>query len=637
MESLKKFLSKRNREAQTLSLGEYLEMVAANPGLARGAHAYLYDALTTDGVDEHGIPLYFRGKLVGANAQIREFMALLKAGAMGQDIRRRIILLVGPPGSAKSTFVFWLKRAIERYSMRPEGAIYRIQGCPINEDPLRAIYDEDREEFYALTGIKVEQHLCPYCAHRLKTELDGDISRFQVERFYISEAERNGIGTFAAGEPNTQDASHLIGAVSLSGFQTYGSDSHPMAWSYDGALLRGNRGIAELIELLKAKPELMHYLLVTAQERQVPVDRIGFIDVDMVLVAHTNYAEFRRFWQEPRNEAIRDRVRVVEWPYSLRVRDEEKIYSLMMPSPPGHLAPWTLRFAATLAVLSRLQKRESDSQFPPMLSLKLYNTEYQENHYPVPEQDSLTAQSSTRQDYDVMRSRYPEDGKDGLSPRVAVDWITAALVASDGCVNPVELARHILASYKEGQSRWTRAELEAAIESVMSEYNAYIDKVIQRAFASSFEKEAEHIWKTYLAHASADLQHRQVKDPITGRWSDPDRAFLRRIEEAIGISEQAARNFRSEILALVGALSASGNLVAWNSDARMAKAIEAAVMADKLKAIRATISSIVPDEEQEKILEDVRRYLIEKEGFCEKCVVKALDYYANRMRKGTTG
>jgi len=637
MERLEKFLGKRSREAQTMSLGEYLELVSTTPRLARGAHAYLYDALTADGLDEHGIPLYFKGKLVGADAQIREFMSLLKAGAMGQDIRRRILLLVGPPGSAKSTFVFHLKRALERYSTHPEGAIYRIQGCPINEDPLRAIYPEDRDEFYALTGIRVEQHLCPYCAHRLREEFDGDISRFTVERFFISEAERNGIGTFAAGEPNTQDASHLIGAVSLSGFQKYGSDSHPMAWSYDGALLRGNRGIAELIELLKAKPELMHYLLVTAQERQVPVDRVGFIDVDMVLVAHTNYAEFGRFWREARNEAIRDRVRVVEWPYALRVRDEESIYHLMMPSPPGHLAPWTVRFAATLAVLSRLQRREADSPFPPMLSLKLYNTEYQENHYPVPEPDALTAQSSTRQDYDVMRSRYPEDGKEGLSPRVAVDWITSALVASDGCVNPVELARHILSSYKEGQSRWTRAELEAAIESVMSEYNAHLDKTMQRAFASSFEKEAEHLWRTYLAHASADLQHRQVKDPVTGRWSDPDRSLLRRIEEAIGISEQAARNFRSEILALVGALSASGASVAWNSDSRMAKAIEAVVMADKLKAIRATVSSIVPDEEQEKILEDVRRYLIEKEGFCEKCVVKALDYYANRMRKGTTG
>lgn len=626
------FVSKR-MDSDQLTFRQYLERIAAGQISVRRAHKYLYDALLQQGLNEQGLPRYLEGKLFGAENQIKEFLSLLAAGAQGQDVRRRILLLVGPPGGAKSTFVFHLKRALESYSRTPQGRLYQIKGCPIHEDPLRAVPMEDRPRLESVLGFPLEQQLCPSCAHRWEHEWDQNLENVPVEPLILSEAKGQGIGVFAAGEPNTQDASHLIGAVSLHGFQTHGSDSHPLAWNYDGALLRGNRGLAELIEMLKAKPELLHYLLVTAQERQVPVDRVGFIDVDLVLIAHTNYYEFTRFWKESRNEAIRDRVRVIDWPYIMRIRDEEKVYQLMLNRPQGHLAPWTLTFAAGLAVYSRLQNR-NDTRFPNMLSIKLWNTDWQENHYPVPSQDPLTAQSYTRHDFDTMRSLYPEDGKDGLSPRVVVDWLSAALVDSDGCVNPISLSQKALASYKPGQFSWTQKDLESAIKTMLSEYHKYIDKLMQKAFVTSFEAEAESLWRKYLENASAVLSNRRVKDPITGEWVEPDQKFLRRIEEAVGIAEAAARSFRMEVLSLVGSLSASGQKLAWNTDPRMAGAIEALIMSDRMKAIRTTVTSVVPDEEQSKLLEQVVQFLVEKEGYCEKCARWVLEYFGHRMRTG---
>lgn len=630
-------LSNPRKQKETLTFREYLEKVLSGEIRLRNAHAYLLEAVEHLGVNDEGIPLYFENKLFGADQQLKEFMALLRAGAQGQDVRRRILLLVGPPGGAKSTFVYHLKRALEDYSRRPEGRLYRIKGCPINEDPIRAVPDKVRPELEEQLGIKIDQHLCPYCTYLLEEEWGGDLEKIEVESFEISEARGVGIGVFAAGEPNTQDASHLVGAVSLSGFQKYGSESHPMAWSYDGALLRGNRGIAELVELLKAKPELLHYLLTTAQERQVPVDRVGFVDVDLVLVAHTNYSEYHRFWKEPRNEAIRDRVRVVEWPYAMRVRDERKIYMLMLgKNLPAHLAPWTLTFAAAVAVLSRLQTRPSDSQFTPMVSLKLYNTRWADNHYPISEEEPLITLTATRQEYDEMRARFPEDGKDGLSPRSMVDWISSAAIESDGCLNPIALSRKIYNSYKEGQTKWTREQLLSAINYVLSEYHVYLDRLMQKAFVRSFEEEAEQLWRKYLDHAAASTQNRQVQDPLSGKWVPPDTKFLRQLEEAAGIGETTARSFRLEILALVGALSAKGEAPRWNADPRMAKAIESVLMSERLKAIRTTVTSVVPDEEQAKLLQSVQEYLVQEEGYCEKCAKWVLEYYAHRMRMGST-
>jgi len=623
------FVSKSSAPVK-LTYREYLQKILDGEIKLRSAHKYLYDALLQDG-ESDGVPRYFKDKLYGADRQIKEFMSLLAAGAEGQDIRRRILLLVGPPGGAKSTFVFHLKRALESYSRKPEGRLYKIAGCPINEDPLRAVPLEDRPKLATL-GIKIEQNLCPHCAYRWEHEWDQNLENIPIESFYITESKGSGIGVFAAGEPNTQDASHLIGSISLHGFQTYGSDSHPMAWSYDGALLRGNRGLAELIEMLKAKPELLHYLLVTAQERQVPVDRVGFIDVDLVLIAHTNYYEYNRFWKEARNEAIRDRVRVIEWSYVMKLRDEEKIYQMMLNKTHRHITPWTLTFAAGLSILSRLQERRDD-KFPPMLSLKLWNTEWKENHYPVSTSDPLTATSYTRHDFDAMRALYPDDGKDGISPRIIVDWISAVLVESDH-VNPISFSQKALASYKIGQHTWGLKDLESAIKLMLSEYHKYIDKLMQRAFVTSFESEADAYWRSYLDNASAILTNRQVKDPITGEWVNPDQKFLRRIEEAVGISEANARAFRMEILSLVGSLSSSGQKIAWNTDPRMANAIESLIMTNRMKAIHTTVTSIAPDEEQSRMLDQVVQYLVDKEGYTTQSARWLLDYFAHRMRLG---
>src|SRR5699024_11483464 len=55
------------------------------------------------------------------------------------DVKKRILLLMGPVSGGKSSIVTLLKRGLEAYSRTDEGAVYAIKDCPMHEDPLHLI------------------------------------------------------------------------------------------------------------------------------------------------------------------------------------------------------------------------------------------------------------------------------------------------------------------------------------------------------------------------------------------------------------------------------------------------------------------------------------------------------------------
>ena len=54
---------------------------------------------------------------------------------------------MGPVSGGKSTLVSLLKRGLETYSLKNQGAIYAIKGCPMHEDPLHLIPQNLRRDF----------------------------------------------------------------------------------------------------------------------------------------------------------------------------------------------------------------------------------------------------------------------------------------------------------------------------------------------------------------------------------------------------------------------------------------------------------------------------------------------------------
>jgi serine protein kinase len=62
--------------------------------------------------------------VVGLEKTLASLVQILESAARGYGTERRVLLLHGPVGSAKSTIVRLLKRGLEHYSRTEAGALY---------------------------------------------------------------------------------------------------------------------------------------------------------------------------------------------------------------------------------------------------------------------------------------------------------------------------------------------------------------------------------------------------------------------------------------------------------------------------------------------------------------------------------
>src|SRR3989337_2147012 len=301
------------------TFGEFLGTVVPGNGrqLARTSHEYLWDMLCWFGRngqisssaataaangESPGPKELFKRELFGIDEPLGRVVDYFKAAAAGSDVGRRLLLLLGPPSGGKSTMAILLKRGLEEYSHTDEGAMYALQGSPMHESPLNLIPASLRAEFRDTYGVEIRGELSPWARDRLEREFEGDFLRMPVERIFLSEASRVGVGTYAPHDPTTADLPDLVGSGDLSRVAQYGDEGDPRAWSWSGAVYAASRGVLEMIEILKLKREFLYLLLTLTQEKNVKVSRFPLIYLDETIIAHTNLAEFRRFLQESENE-----------------------------------------------------------------------------------------------------------------------------------------------------------------------------------------------------------------------------------------------------------------------------------------------------------------------------------------------
>ena len=90
-----------------------------------------------------------------------------------------------------------------------------------------------------------------------------------------------------------------------------------------------------MIEILKVKREFLYLLLTLTQEKNVKVSRFPLIHLDETILAHTNLAEFHKFLQEKENEALLDRMVIIQVPYTLSYSEEARIYHKLVSSRAG--------------------------------------------------------------------------------------------------------------------------------------------------------------------------------------------------------------------------------------------------------------------------------------------------------------
>ncbi len=615
---------------------DYLEIVQKNPKVANLAHARIYEMIISAGVEERGEGQpkeykFFTSELFGLDRTLQQLVEEYFAPAARRlDVRKRILLLVGPVGGGKSTLVMMLKRGLERYSRTEEGAVYAIKECPMHEEPLHLVPEELRADFKRQFGIHIEGDLCPVCQWKLKHEWGENIQDVPVVRLRFSERERIGIGTFKPSDPKSQDVSELTGSVNLSLLTQIGVESDPRVYNFDGELNKANRGIMEFIEMLKADKRFLYELNTVAGEQMIKIGRFAMIYTDVVVVAHTNEYEYNAYFSNKENEAMIDRMFVVKVPYNLQVSQEVRIYEKLIQQSQFsdetqdlskvHIAPHALRVAAMFAVLSRL-KPPKKSGLSLMTKMKLYDGERQ-----VGDWDQRHVKE--------LREEYPDEGMSGVSPRFIINRLSAAMVKGRQCITPIDILRSI----RDGLTEYTSSEEERKklltfLDDVRKEYDEQIKKEVQRFFVYSYEEAAHTLLENYLDNVDAYCNKTKVRDPITGEEMDPDEKLMRSIEEQIGVSENAKREFREGIMRSVASLARRGLRFEIGSDERLREAIERKLFADLKDVVKITTSARTPDPEQLRKINEVVERMVTQGGYCPICANEALRYVGTLLNR----
>lgn len=651
------------------TLGDYLDIVRANPNVLRDAFQRIYDLITSYGTEE-----YFENKekilcykffsdpinggkdaVFGLENSLMHLVNIFKSASRHYGTERRILLLHGPVGSAKSTIVRLLKKGLEAYSKTQEGALYSfswrlqdaergefLEPCPMHEEPLHLLPGPLRRKFLSrldtvsngsLSSI-TNRDLCPSCRFYYRTlmqKYQGDLGdvleHVVVHRLMLSEQDRIGVGTFQPKDEKNQDSTELTGDINYRKIAQYGSDSDPRAFNFDGEFNVANRGVIEFVEVLKLDVAFLYDLLSASQEHVIKPKKFPQTQIDEVIIGHTNEPEYRKLQNNEFMEALRDRTVKIDIPYITRLSDEVKIYQKDYGPEQvhgKHIAPHTVEMAAMWAILTRL-KEPKKANLTILQKLKLYN--------------GKTLPGFTEENVKELKDEADREGMDGISPRYIQDKISNALVWEEAgdCVNPfmvlneleAGLDHHSLITSEEQKRRYREL-----MTIVKDEYADITKNEVQRAISAD-EDAIKKLCSNYIDNVKAYTQKEKVKNKYTGELEEPNEKLMRSIEEKIEIPDSRKDDFRREIMNYIGALAVDGRMFDYTTNERLHRALELKLFEDQKDSIKLTslVSNVIDRGTQEKI-DVVKSRMIKNYGYCDVCANDVLHFVASIFARG---
>lgn len=654
------------------TFGEYLEMVKDNPNISRNAFQRMYDMIMGFGTSQFNeykkdVTHYKffedpidNGKdaVFGLDVHLMKLVNFLRSAALGYGTEKRVLLLHGPVGSAKSTIARLLKKGIERYSYTSEGCLYTFKfiddpkfglvgstgemKSPMNEEPLLLIPEALRSAFEGEVNksgkgnykLKIKGELSPpmrMIFRELMNRYKGDwtkvMEHVKVSRFMLSEKDRIGIGTFQPKDEKNQDSTELTGDINYRKIAEFGSDSDPRAFNFDGEFQVANRGVIEFVEVLKLDVAFLYDLLGASQEHVVKPKKFAQTYIDEVIIGHTNEPEFRKLQNNEFMEALRDRTVKIDIPYITKLHEEIRIYEKDFGKGKVEgtfVAPHTIEMAAMWAILTRLEAPKK-SDLSLMQKLKLYN--------------GKTLSGYTEDNVKELRKEAVREGLDGISPRYIQDKISNTLVkyGQVGCVNPFMLFNELESGLRHHtllSSEEKRREYKELLSAVKQEYEDIIKNEVQRAISAD-EGAIANLCANYIDNVKAFTQREKVRNRYTGQLEQPDERLMRAIEEKIDIPESRKDDFRREIMNYIGALAVEGKNFDYKTNERLHRALELKLFEDQKDSIKLSslVSNVVDKSMQEKI-DVVKTRLIRDFGYDDVSATDILNYVASIFARG---
>lgn len=607
MKLVEKFQEKFQKEKfETYSLMEYLELCKNDRSYYMGPAERLLKAIgepeIIDTVNDPRLSRIFMNKKLkiypafsdfyGMEETIERIVSYFVHNAQGLEEKKQVLYLLGPVGGGKSSLAERLKYLMEQnpiyvLAVEENGSIVH---SPVFESPLNLfdpnVFAEELEEEFHIPRRYLTGLLSPWAVKRLN-KLDGDIRKFKVVKMMPSRLKQIAVVKTEPGDENNQDISSLVGKVDLRALDKL-SQNDPDAYSYSGALCRGNQGLVEFVEMFKAPIKTLHPLLTATQEgNYIGTEEIGAIPFNGIILAHSNESEWLSFKNNKNNEAFLDRIYIVKVPYCLRIEEEKKIYQKMLANSElknSPCAPETLEMLAQWSVLTRLKKPSDDKDSKDKnnslyIKMRAYNGENIKD---------ITSKPKTLLEYKTEAG--VDEGMQGISTRFAFKVLSETFNTGDEIsADPVKLMRVLEeAIIREQFPEDLEKEYIVHIKSFLSKkYEEFIGKEIQKAFVESYDDYGQNLFDKYIAQADAWIEDSNYKDPDTGEVYD--RAYLNteleKIEKPAGIANP--KDFRNEVVKFVLRTRANNNgkNPHWTSYEKMKDVIEKNIFASSEKLL----------------------------------------------------
>ncbi|MBN1411456.1 MAG: hypothetical protein JW969_11480 [Spirochaetales bacterium] len=467
-----------------LSFPDYLELTKKEPWITRNMFQLLHDMIISSGVEyyitpgkpiKHTYKFFEDDSLVGLYVVFGQQKAKenlvekIDNASRGLEASKRLWILLGPPGAAKSRSMDGIKQAMNVYSKREEGktytlllptvderlkekalfkenGIYYLQS-PIYERPLQVVPVNLRAEFLAEMNKKLDPRAKkaflqkhPHYDDEFRIQIDGLISPFsdfvindfmqtrnlsfaelipflKVKRMIYDARTKSGIGSYTPRDEKSQEAGSLVGNIDYSLLPRFGSESHPLVHDYKGELCCGANGFVEIHEILKLSDKFLYEMLFATQDRFFKPEGQPPIPFNGVIIGHTNFHEYNMFMANQTFEALKSRTTFIEMPLSVHFKDEEKIYSFTYSNDQRkwdkskkhtvHVAPHSLQFLSLAAVMTRLYESKQNPNLSLLQKALIY----------AGRADSGVDNNMARTIIEEFEFVKPSEGTFGLDPR----------------------------------------------------------------------------------------------------------------------------------------------------------------------------------------------------------------------------
>ncbi|CAM3567287.1 PrkA family serine protein kinase [Paraphotobacterium marinum] len=565
----------------------------------------------------------------GMEEAIEQIVSYLKHAAQGLEERKQILYLLGPVGGGKSSLAEKLKSLMEKkpiYILSANG-----KRSPVNDHPFCLFNaDEDSKilsDEYNIPKRYLNNIMSPWASKRLH-EFGGDISKFKVIKVTPSILDQVGVAKTEPGDENNQDISSLVGKVDIRQLEHYAQDD-PDAYSYSGALCKGNQGLMEFVEMFKAPIKVLHPLLTATQEGNYNgTEGLSALPFDGIILAHSNESEWKTFRNNKNNEAFLDRVYIVKVPYCLRVSEEVKIYEKLLKNSKLEHAPCspsTLDVLSQFSILSRLKEPENSSIYSKM---RVYDGET------LKDTDPKAKSYQEYKDYAGV-----DEGMSGLSTRFAFKILSRVFNFdhSEVAANPVHLFYVLEQQIEREQFPKEQSEkyLEFLKGYLIPKYVEFIGKEIQTAYLESYSEYGQNIFDRYVIYADFWIQDQEYRDPETGQLFDRSALNneLEKIEKPAGISNP--KDFRNEIVNFVlrARASNSGKNPNWTSYEKLRTVIEKKMFSNTEELLPVISFNAKTSTDEQKKHDDFVDRMMEK-GYTRKQVRLLSEWYL-RVRKSS--